>query len=738
MASRRTQNKWDFKRDDGFKKTKEEKEMEEYMKTTKNKDRKVLERMLSKTVANKPKNQDRQAWKQLESIGEDGPDNALNTSNTHQFYRDGFPQNISSALANFDMVFKSTPQGPSTQALKKIPAARAKHEQTQRFYLFFNTMARCVEQYIGDRSVPYIINQCWANLKNTYKEEFRTKSMELHLAFREEIPEIDVQSVDYDPYFMSPVITTSSLRVPKHPGSPFTYFRKVMTQEIKLNHPKMKTAQVSRQVQQRWNTLSVDERNRNKEAFQQAVAAYKQEMDKAPERQKALDNLKTRMQIELEPFIKFCHGIVQRFKQSNPAYETFTTPQEKYRTLLAPTKRPLHDPVRRNTEETLRFNPELMKNPVVAQFMSYEANDGEEPDMDLFEDHDPVEKTNGNTLKTKPEPGKEPNAARLVNHEADDCEDSDMDTLREFFPDYSMNELPKHADDFVGNDSTPAKKMRYQDVEGVAFRTIGAEIPSKTSYYQSPTEHSPTETQLHGNEFYSTWDGWNGDPGYETNGFEANHVEFYSQQEQFDHNFVETEDFGQVSEMPINTQSSVSNKFGLNHNTALRRFCTLELINLDGEIRNSFSDEMLCTYLCNRWEETSKGRKVEFELIGTNNMGNTSQFLDGHPNSPFGKFCAHAIKKLGLDSIQPDELRSLLENLWNLDSEENKSQYYITDDQRTLNSLQFSPVSRIMHVFEDHDVVDVKKKKKTKRNQKQESPSQLDPAVLNPADISLY
>ncbi|CAL2052728.1 unnamed protein product [Caenorhabditis brenneri] len=615
------------------------------------------------------------------------------------------------------MVFKST---SSTQIPKQTPAARAKLEQTPRFYLFFNTMARCVEQYIGDRSVPYILNQCWANLKNTYKEEFRTKSMELHLAFRKEFTDIVVETVDYDPYFMTPVIITSPLRVPKHPGSPFTYFRKVMTQEIKLNHPKMKTAQVSRQVQQRWNTLSVDERNRNKEAFQQAEAAYKHEMDKAPERQKALDNLKTRMQIELEPFIKFCHGIVQRFKQSNHAYETFTTPQEKYRTLLAPTKRPLHDPVRRNTEETLRFNPELMKNPVVAQFMSYEANDGEEPDMDLFEDHDPVEKTNGNTLKTKPEPGKEPNVARLVNHEADDCEDSDMDTFREFFPDYSMNKLLKHPDNFVGKDLTPAKKMRYQDSEG------------------SATEHSPTETQMDGNEFDSAWDDWNEDPGHETNGFDTNHKEFYPQHEQFDNNFVETEDFGQVSEMPINAQSSVPNRLVLNHNTALGRFCLLELINLHGETLECFSDEMLSSYLQNRWEETSDSRKADFELIGVHNMGNTSQFQDGNPNSPFGKFCDRVIKKLCLDSPLPDEMRSLLGNLWNLDSEENKAQYYITDDQRTLNSLLFSPVSRNMDVFEDEDVIDLKKKKRTKRNQEQESPSQLDPTVLNPADISLY
>ncbi|CAL2041668.1 unnamed protein product [Caenorhabditis brenneri] len=46
-----------------------------------------------------------------------------------------------------------------------------------------------------------MLNQIWANLKNTVKEQFRTKSMELHHAFQKEFPEIVVQTVDYDPYF---------------------------------------------------------------------------------------------------------------------------------------------------------------------------------------------------------------------------------------------------------------------------------------------------------------------------------------------------------------------------------------------------------------------------------------------------------------------------------------------------------------------------------------------------------
>ncbi|EGT49055.1 hypothetical protein CAEBREN_22097 [Caenorhabditis brenneri] len=46
-----------------------------------------------------------------------------------------------------------------------------------------------------------MLNQIWANVKNTAKEQFRTKSIELHHAFRKKFPEIVVQTVDYDPYF---------------------------------------------------------------------------------------------------------------------------------------------------------------------------------------------------------------------------------------------------------------------------------------------------------------------------------------------------------------------------------------------------------------------------------------------------------------------------------------------------------------------------------------------------------
>ncbi|CAL2041807.1 unnamed protein product [Caenorhabditis brenneri] len=75
---------------------------------------------------------------------------------------------------------------------------------------------------------------------------------------------------------------------------------RMQNQELRQLQPKMKTAQVLRQVQQRWKTLSVDMKRGNEEAFQRAETAYKQEMDKAPERQKALDNMKTRIQIELK------------------------------------------------------------------------------------------------------------------------------------------------------------------------------------------------------------------------------------------------------------------------------------------------------------------------------------------------------------------------------------------------------------------------------------------------------
>ncbi|EGT54847.1 hypothetical protein CAEBREN_00160 [Caenorhabditis brenneri] len=606
--------------------------------TVENRNKHSLEQFSSKTVTNNLNKQDDQPVEQLKYIEEDELDNPLNTANSDRFQCVGHPQNLNSALSNFDMVFTNTankPQDPSTQ--QSTPAAKAQPDSPQvKFYLFYPVMERNVVRRIGNRSVPYMLHQIWTNLDDAVKETFKTKTAKLQYAFQKKFPEIVVQSVDCDPFFKTPLIKTTTLRekLPKNPKCPLVHFRTIMTREVRQRHPKIKPAQVLQHVEQLWNTLSVDQKRRNAEEFQKAKKAYEQEMQKRPERKNSIKIMRERVQEELKPFLQYCNNIVQSYAESNHAYRTFTTPQEQVLSCLGP--------------------PKVRKRPF----------------------HDPVGQNNGRTL-TKPEPEKQPVVARCVNREANNSEDPDMDTFREFFPDYPVDVLSNHPEDSVAKESISSGKPAIE---------------------QSIWDDDD-------------WDDWNENPGYETIGFETNHEEDYPQQT--GHNYP---------------------SLSVDHNTAFGRFCLLECINFNGETLKNFSDETLFSYLQNRWEETSETRKADFELIGAIDMGNISQLSNGLPNSSFDKFCNHAIKKIGLDLLDPDEVHSLLQSLWNLNPEEKKAQYNI-DDHPDLNNLQ---VAAFYQNVEDTVVVGVEMERNIKSDQMEQSSSEFAPAVLDPANISLF
>ncbi|CAL2052727.1 unnamed protein product [Caenorhabditis brenneri] len=633
------------------------------------------EQLSSKTVTDELNKQDDQPVEQLEYIEEDEIDNPLNIANSDQFRCVGHPQNLNSALSNFDMVFTNEAnktQDPSTQKLKKAPARAEPDSPQVKFYLFYPIMERNVVRRIGNRSVPYMLHQIWTNMDNADKELFKTKSEKLQYAFQKKFPEIIVQSVDCDPFFKTPLIKTTTLRekLLKNPKCPLVYFRTIMTRKVRQRHPKIKPAQVLQHVEQLWNNLSVNNKKKNAEEFQKAKEAYEKEMQKRPERKNSIKIMRERVQEELKPFLQYCNNIVQSYAESNHAYRTFTTPQEQVLSCLGPAK--------------------IRKRPF----------------------HDPHENVNGRSSKPKPEQEEDPLVAQDVNQEADDSEDPDMDTFREFFPNYPVNALPNHPDNFVAKDMSLTEKPEVEE--------------------SSATAHF-SDDNCEG--WDNNWDDWDENPGYETNGSETCQDEGHPQEEPFDQNSVETEDFELVSEIPVTVQTDHNYpSLSVDHNTAFGRFCLLECINFNGETLKNFSDETLLSYLQNRWEETSETRKADFELIGVIDMGNTSQFSNGLPNSQFDKFCNNAIEKIGLDLLHPDEVHSLLQSLWNLNPEEKKAQYNV-GDQTNLNNLQFAAVYPNV---EDTVVIGVEEEEKIKNIQEPHSSSQLSSTVLDPANISLF